>query len=648
MAQKYTWKSNRFFKVFGVIALMILCVIACLSGYLVLYQVESRGADSWFDTSTAIYRIQEDTRNFLDDYIKEDSSLNEEINSDEDYQIDELLNGKYKTIYNTIDPKKKYAYSMSYMFFQYTDDSDTDIHYAGFGSANELQHEEVTTADGDRVFIVTVSIMKPSNSTDPYYVEYVKYENLKQYMPYAMPIFIGTLWIALGILILEFISVGYVNGEEGIHLSWFDKIPFDIVLLGSCISIPVLFECLISLIDVFPSIVSDYSYVIFPISCIELICLNIYFLIITLIVRIKSHTLLENNLCSKVFIYIKDKVQLFYKNVLAIPKWWLALVLCGYGMGILIQMTMLDYTGPLGVFFLGIEIFAGIIMVLCGRDGWLLLKTSKELSNGNLEYQIKETELNRMKGPFYEMGKNFTNIGEAMETAVSEKMKSERMKTELITNVSHDLKTPLTSIINYVDLLKKQHTPEMEKEYLEILDKQSQRLKRLTEDVVEASKASSGSITVNMTDIDVQEILEQAQAEYEDKLKSAELKVIVHNEVEHAKVKADGRLLWRVFRNLLSNICKYSLPGTRVYINVMEKADTILIEFKNTSREELNISADELKERFVRGDSSRHVEGSGLGLSIVESLMNLMQGSCEVVIDGDLFKIIITLTIEQS
>ena len=643
MAQINAWKSNKILKIFGVVALMALCVIACLSGYLVLYQVESQGADSWFDTSTAIYRIQVDTGNFLDGYLKDEPSLKEESNSEEDYQIDELINGKYKTIYNTIDAKKKYVYSKSYMFYQYADDSDRDIRYAGFGSAYELQHAEVTTTDEDRVFIVTVSIMKPTNDADAYYVNYVKYENLKQYMPYAMTIFIGTLWIALILLILEFISAGHVKGEEGIHLSWFDKIPFDVVLLGSCICIPLLLECLFSLIDVFPSIVSDYSYAIFPVSCIELICLSIYFCIVTLIVRIKSHTLLKNNLCVKLFIYIKEKVQLFFENILIIPKWWLVLVLCGYGIGIFMQMTMLDYTGPIGVFFLGVEVIACIFMLLCGRDGWILLKTSKELSNGNLEYRIKEIELNRMRGPFYEMGKNFMNIGEAMETAVSEKMKSERMKTELITNVSHDLKTPLTSIINYVDLLKREHTPEMEKEYLEILDKQSQRLKRLTEDVVEASKASSGSITVNMIDIDVQEILDQTQAEYEDKMQSAKLKVIVHNEAEHIKVKADGRLLWRVFRNLLSNICKYSLPGTRVYINVVEKADTIIIEFKNTSREELNISANELKERFVRGDSSRHVEGSGLGLSIVESLMKLMHGSCEIFIDGDLFKTNIVL-----
>ena len=160
---------------------------------------------------------------------------------------------------------------------------------------------------------------------------------------------------------------------------------------------------------------------------------------------------------------------------------------------------------------------------------------------------------------------------------------------------------------------------------------------------MEESKASSGSISVNITDIDVQEILEQAEAEYEDKIAATNLNVIIRNEVDHAKVKADGRLLWRVFRNLLSNICKYSLPGTRVYIDVILRDQNIVLEFKNTSREELNISAEELKERFVRGDSSRHVEGSGLGLSIVESLMKVMHGTCEISIDGDLFKTEIVL-----
>ena len=180
-----------------------------------------------------------------------------------------------------------------------------------------------------------------------------------------------------------------------------------------------------------------------------------------------------------------------------------------------------------------------------------------------------------------------------------------------------------------------------------MLDRQSQRLKRLTEDVVEASKASTGNIQVDLQPIGVREILDQAIAEYEEKLDAAELRIIRSMSDEQLHALADGRLLWRVVRNLLSNICKYALPKTRVYIDVMHKAGNVEIIFKNTSADELNISVEELKERFVRGDSSRHVEGSGLGLSIVESLMKVMHGTCELMVDGDLFKVRLTLPAVQ-
>lgn len=219
-------------------------------------------------------------------------------------------------------------------------------------------------------------------------------------------------------------------------------------------------------------------------------------------------------------------------------------------------------------------------------------------------------------------------------------MKSERFRTELITNVSHDIKTPLTSIINYVDLLQKEDIDnEKVREYLDVLDRQSSRLKKLIQDLLEASKASTGSINVELEELDAAVMLSQVAGEYKEKFEKNNLDLIIKNDVTPVMIQADGRHLWRVFDNLMNNINKYAQPGTRVYIDIIPKDSGAIITFKNVSATPLNISSDELKERFVRGDSSRNTEGSGLGLSIAESLMKLMNGTLELTVDGDLFKV---------
>ena len=239
---------------------------------------------------------------------------------------------------------------------------------------------------------------------------------------------------------------------------------------------------------------------------------------------------------------------------------------------------------------------------------------------------------------FKKHAENLNSIGDGMAAAVEQRMKSERLKTELITNVSHDIKTPLTSIVNYVDLLQKPHTPEQEAEYLEVLDRQSKRLKKLTEDLVEASTASTGNMNVNIERTNTREIIEQSLAEYGRRMEQGELTVIVNIPEDPPRAMADGRLLWRVLDNLFNNVCKYALAGTRVYIDSVIDSGEAVISVKNISRDPLNISADELMERFVRGDSSRHTEGSGLGLNIAQSLVGLMHGKFSIGVDGDLFK----------
>jgi signal transduction histidine kinase len=244
-----------------------------------------------------------------------------------------------------------------------------------------------------------------------------------------------------------------------------------------------------------------------------------------------------------------------------------------------------------------------------------------------------------MPSALREHGENLNNIGEGLKSALAEKMKSEHMKAELITNVSHDIKTPLTSIVNYVDLLKKEGLEsENAAEYLNVLEKHSGKLKKLTEDLIEASKAASGCIAVNAENMDINVLLSQACGEYEDKLAECKLHPVLTLAEENPIIFADGGLVWRVFDNLFNNICKYSQKGTRVYLKTEVKEDKVYITFSNISAAQLDISSDELMARFVRGDVSRSTEGSGLGLSIARSLTELQNGSFDIIIDGDLFK----------
>ena len=270
----------------------------------------------------------------------------------------------------------------------------------------------------------------------------------------------------------------------------------------------------------------------------------------------------------------------------------------------------------------------------------MLYEGGKRLASGDFEHM---TDTRHMFWCFKTHGEHLNSIKEGLGAAITERMKSERMKTELITNVSHDIKTPLTSIINYVDLLKREGiTDEPEASYIEVLDRQSGRLKKLIEDLVEASKASSGAMKVELEPVDVNMIVNQASAEYLDKMLQRNITLMVKNTEEPCEIMADGRHLWRVIDNLLNNAYKYAMPGTRVYVDIHTSPDDVRIVIRNISKDQLNISSDELMERFVRGDESRNTEGSGLGLSISQSLCQLMGATFRIEIDGDLFKAVIS------
>ncbi len=327
---------------------------------------------------------------------------------------------------------------------------------------------------------------------------------------------------------------------------------------------------------------------------------------------------------------MRSNVPLFVKGIL---------VLTGISFAEFLVLATEDFGAVFGFFFLyKIVEYLVFIHILYQADQ--IDKGAMRTAAGNYSVQIPTKN---MLWEFKRIAENINHVSDGISVAVEEKMKSERFKTELITNVSHDIKTPLTSIINYVDLIKKEEieSPVMQ-EYVEVLDRQSQRLKKLIEDLMEASKASTGNLPVHMELCDATVMLTQVIGEFKERAEANQLELVVESPKPPVNIMADGRHLWRVIDNLMSNICKYAMPGTRVYINLEQFHGMVIMTFRNISRSKLNISSEELMERFVRGDSSRNTEGSGLGLSIAQSLTGLMDGNMAVQIDGDLFKAIVS------
>ncbi len=277
-----------------------------------------------------------------------------------------------------------------------------------------------------------------------------------------------------------------------------------------------------------------------------------------------------------------------------------------------------------------------LVVLYSGYAYSMLLRGAEKMAKGDLNTKIDKRFL---VGAYAKCADYLNALADVVVEAAKNQTRSERMRTELITNVSHDIKTPLTSIINYVDLLRSAPDEQAVEQYLEVLGRQSQRLKKLIEDLMEMSRASSGNIPVTLIRLDPAETVNQALGEFSDKLAARDLSVVLRQPEQPLGMVADGRLAWRVLSNLLSNAVKYALPGTRVYVDVMEVEEQVLISLKNISAEQLNISADELTERFVRGDVSRNTEGSGLGLNIAKSLMELQKGQLQLLVDGDLFKV---------
>ena len=444
---------------------------------------------------------------------------------------------------------------------------------------------------------------------------------------WAIPLTALCLVLSIVLFIFLLVSAGHRTGTAEVACNWFDRVPLELVLLGMAAVVGFGGEALTS-----------RTLTVLGLFLPLLLALGLLFCM-TFAVRCKTKTLAKGTVLYWVCRWAWAAVKWLWYVVVNLPLIWKTILVWG-GVSIIELVMIAGYArGPLVLFWLleklvlTAVLFAFVIGLKKLQDG------AKRMANGDMA-PVPEKYLFPSEK---QHAQSLNSIGRGATLAVEKQLRSERMKTELITNVSHDLKTPLTSLISYVDLLKKEGLDsERAPEYLDVLDRQSQRLKKLTEDLVEASKASTGNIQVHREDTDVNLLLSQAAGEYAERLTAANLTPVITLDPVEPHIEADGRLLWRVFDNLLSNNTKYALPGTRVYLTTEAKDGKVFVTFRNVSREPLNISAEELMERFVRGDASRNTEGSGLGLSIARSLTELNSGTLDLVVDGDLFKAVLT------
>ena len=436
-------------------------------------------------------------------------------------------------------------------------------------------------------------------------------------------------------------SIGHKRGEKKLHLTSLDNAPTDILAIASVGIAGVLIIAVLELIENFAMLTINTSvYISIAITVILLLYIAIAFFGTVFIKKLKAKTFFSSmitvKILQKIFNYLKTNTYNFTSNLKTNVKIVLYLAIIGF-IGILMILLFEEYGLIIDIFIIVFVLFVIFKVVKQFKD---IENAAKKIYEGE---KIKLDSSKFIKD-FEPVIKYLNDVSDGFNNAVEEKMKSERLKTELITNVSHDIKTPLTSIINYVDLLKNENIKNVKaKDYIEVLDSKSQRLKKMIDDLVEASKASSGNVKLNKEKINIEELINQAIGEFQDKFESKKLTIITKYDQNKHIVTADSRYTYRIIENLFGNISKYAEDNTRVYIDIEKENDKNRITIKNISKEKLNISSEELMQRFVRGDASRNTEGSGLGLSISRSLTELQGGKFDIVIDGDLFKVIIIL-----
>ena len=465
----------------------------------------------------------------------------------------------------------------------------------------------------------------------------------------AIPLLIATVLLLLFLVVYLACTAGRRPGTDEVRANWQEKVPFDLYCafdaLACVLGIAFLSETSYALDD------EPFAWALLLLAVVTALAALLLGFWMTLCTRIKMGRWWRNTIAFRVLALCLRILKWAWRMICAagrfvrdllrgIPLVWKTAAVLG-AMSLLEFITFLNSGMNEENFWFWLLFRAVLVTVLLWAAIQLRrLQTGGEaLAAGDLDAKV---DTGHMYWDFRRHAENLNDISRGMQAAVERQLKSERLKTELITNVSHDIKTPLTSIINYVDLLRHDPQGEQAKTYLEVLDRQSRRLKKLTEDLVEMSKASSGSMAVNAARRSVNELLTQAAGEYSERLDAAGLEPVLSLPEQEAFIWVDGTLVWRVLDNVFSNACKYALPGTRFYISAEETAGQVRLSFKNVSRDALNIPADELMERFVRGDAARGGEGSGLGLNIAKSLSELQGGTFGITVDGDLFKVDIT------
>jgi len=514
------------------------------------------------------------------------------------------------------------------------------------GSLSGPYAEQHPIKEGDEaetrnyLYFVNCYVRDPIEAADDYYTPYRIFQTFYALRHALIPL--SALSALLAILLFVFLlrAAGHKKGTEEIVLSGVHKLPLDLYAAGIFV-LGILLAGLVQNVFYYADWMVQTAALF---AAAVVLVLGALALCMTFAARVKKGKWWKNTVLCRIILLLRRVLRALFHGlstlVSNLPLLWKSiliflayLLINGITLLFLFNSAFAFLSFLFGILF-NVAVFAGLCFLTLQLNR--LKEGGARIASGDYSVKIDTTN---MLWDLKSHGEALNNIGQGMLKAVDERLRSERLKTELITNVSHDIKTPLTSIVNYVDLLKKEPLEsETAREYIEVLDRQSQRLKKLVEDLLEASKASAGSIQVSTSSLDIVELLNQSLGEYTEQFSINGLEPIIRTPPEPVRILADGKLMWRVFDNLLNNICKYSLPHTRVYFDVDITDRDVSLTLKNISRYPLNISADELMERFVRGDTARTTEGSGLGLSIAKSLIELQKGGFTLSVDGDLFK----------
>ena len=649
-------KTKQFVKIIGYILIPIFILISIFSALSLYYRSENQQvqeANNFSINANSLLVKDEDGDSYYSSNrygIYDDYQENVQIGNKKG-RVNYLTTYEYKNFkYLIIDNKNSVAYTnVEHTMFT---DSIEEIKerlaknsiYWNYENGNvntsieKLKLEEIRyksiykSIDDAKNFSVYTSLENELTYYDQYRTNKTVFDMAQiLYKPalYLLPL---SIIAVLVLLIMNCFLIGLRNEKGEVILNAFDKTPLLVALIVLFILSMIGCGFLIALTSENLTLILSGTAIGAVIGYISFV-----FFLETIIKRIKSKTLFRNTITYRILRWIKSLITSMTRNANMTVK--LILIFIAFGILNIIGFS-LSISEPIGIFIL----IAIWVYVFAKMHQWLvryieIRNAINEIYMGNTEVHLDEK---RYKGSLNSMAIQVNDIAGGLSNAIQEKLKSERLKTELITNVSHDIKTPLTSIINYVDLLKKEKMPnEQAEEYLNILDNKSQRLKRLTEDLVEASKASSGNIKLNIEKLNVNELLKQVSGEFEDKFKLRNLEEVMSLPEKNVYINADSRYMYRILENMYSNISKYAMDNTRVYIDVIPNNNRITIQMKNISKEKLNISTEELMQRFVRGDSARNTEGSGLGLSIATSLTTLQGGTFNIYLDGDLYKVII-------